>query len=182
MDLFTKQLSNYCFGYGIPSQGGVQSVHRFTKKFTYEKYKTPEEEENAMLMRVCKIATHELAHMFGLGHCAWYECLQKGTNHLEQTDRHPPYFCPVCYRKLHKCVKWDHVKRYKALMELCDEFGGQFTKPQKYEKNKQSYRDWYAKRYEDLKAIQDKLPNGGSGSGGGAHLGLPPANNRRPPR
>ena len=124
VDLFTKQLSNYCFGYGIPSQGGVQSVHRFTKKFTYEKYKTPEEEENAMLMRVCKIATHELAHMFGLGHCAWYECLQKGTNHLEQTDRHPPYFCPVCYRKLHKCVKWDHVKRYKALMELCDEFGG----------------------------------------------------------
>lgn len=75
VDLFTKQLSNYCFGYGIPSQGGVQSIHRFTKKFTGEVYRTKAEEENAMLMRVCKIATHELAHMFGLGHCAWYECL-----------------------------------------------------------------------------------------------------------
>ena len=41
VDLFTKQLSNFCFGYGIPSQGGVQSVHRFTSKFTYESYKTP---------------------------------------------------------------------------------------------------------------------------------------------
>lgn len=40
VDLFTKQLSNFCFGYGIPSQGGVQSVHRFTSKFTYESYKT----------------------------------------------------------------------------------------------------------------------------------------------
>ena len=98
-----------------------------------------------MLMRVCKIATHEIGrkiatheigHMFGLGQCAWYECLMKGTNNLNQTDRQPTYFCPICYRKLHKCIKWDHVKRYKDLKDRCEEFGGQFTKPHKNEKRK----------------------------------------------
>lgn len=129
VDLFTKQLANFCFGYGIPSLGGIQSVHRFTPEFTNEIFRRPEREENAMLMRCCKIATHEIGHMFGLGHCTYYECLMKGTNHLNQTDRNPPYFCPVCYRMLHKCIKWDHVKRYKDITDLCIEFGGQFTKP-----------------------------------------------------
>ena len=38
VDLFTKNLSNFCFGYGIPSLGGVQSLHRFLPEWTNEKY------------------------------------------------------------------------------------------------------------------------------------------------
>jgi hypothetical protein len=109
-------------------------------------------------MRVCKIAAHELGHMFCMGHCAWYECLMKGTNHLEQTDRHPCYFCPICYRKLHKCIKFDHVKRYKDLTACCESFGGQFTKPQKYERDNGSYKDWFEKRYKDLKKFESQAP------------------------
>ena len=40
VDLFTKQLNNYCFGYGIPALGGVQSIHRFTGDFTGESYRS----------------------------------------------------------------------------------------------------------------------------------------------
>jgi len=36
VDLFTKDLSNYCFGYGIPAYGGVQSIHRFMEPYADE--------------------------------------------------------------------------------------------------------------------------------------------------
>ena len=78
-----------------------------------------------------------------------------GTMSLDQTDRNPLQFCPVCYRKLHKCINFEHVQRAKALTAICDEFGGDFTKKNQYEINCQSYRDFYAGRYDKLsKAIK----------------------------
>ena len=35
VDLYTTNLSNYCFGYGMAC-GGIQSLHRFTADFTGE--------------------------------------------------------------------------------------------------------------------------------------------------
>lgn len=150
VDLFTANLSNYCFGYGIPAFGGVQSIRRFRKDVTEEEFDTPEDEESWVLQRVIKIATHELGHMFGMNHCTYYQCLMKGTNHLEQTDTHPPYFCPVCYRKLFKCLKFDHCKRYNELAKACEDFGYSFTEDNENEMNQQSYHSWFKKRYDDL--------------------------------
>lgn len=153
VDLFTKDLSNFCFGYGIPALGGVQSLRRFMPDFTWEQYDSQAEYESQTLMRICKIATHEIGHMFGHGHCIFYQCLMMGTNHLEQTDRNPIYFCPVCYRKLWKCLGFDHVKRYEALSKACDKFGKVFLQPQEYEMNKLSVKEWIEKRHVDLKDI-----------------------------
>ena len=75
-------------------------------------FSSQSEFEDKLLLRLIKIATHELGHMFGLGHCIFYQCLMMGTMSMEQTDRNPVYFCPVCYRKLWKCLKFDHIKRY----------------------------------------------------------------------
>lgn len=37
VDLFTKDLNNFCFGYGN-GNGGVHSIHRFIPKWTEEEY------------------------------------------------------------------------------------------------------------------------------------------------
>ena len=103
-------------------------------------------------MRIVQLATHEFGHMLGLGHCTLYQCLMMGINHLEQSDRSPVYFCPACYRKIWKCLKFDHVKRYEALMKVCKEFGGVFEEPHEEQINQLSPYDWFNTRHTDLKA------------------------------
>lgn len=99
---------------------------------------TDEENESWILQRIIKIATHEIGHMYFLQHCIFYQCLMQGTNGLEQTDRNPITFCPICYRKLWKCTEFDHVERYKRLIECSANYGLAFNQPQKYEKDKKS--------------------------------------------
>lgn len=154
VDLFTERLSNYCFGYGIPALGGVQSIHRFMPEFTCESFDNEEDFNSLLLLRILKIATHEIGHMFGHMHCIYYNCLMMGTNGLFQTDENPIYFCPICYRKLYKCLKFDHKKRYEELTALCKKFGGYFLMPQPEEKDNMSVGEWFKKRYDAL-----KLPN-----------------------
>lgn len=103
-------------------------------------------------MRIVQLATHEFGHMLGLGHCNMYQCLMMGINHLEQSDRSPVYFCPACYRKIWKCIKFDHVKRYEALTKVCKEFGGVFEEPHEEQINELSPYDWFNTRQTDLKA------------------------------
>lgn len=71
-------------------------------------------------MNVCMTATHELGHMFGLQHCIYYECLMMGTNSPAEAARKPAYFCPICYRKLHSCLQFDHVAKAKEMFQVCD--------------------------------------------------------------
>lgn len=82
VDLFTKDLSNFCFGYGN-GNGGVHSIHRFLPKWTDETYDSEAEANSRLLMRIVQLATHEFGHMIGLGHCTLYQCLMMGINHLE---------------------------------------------------------------------------------------------------
>jgi len=151
VDLFTERLSNYCFGYGIPSLGGVQSIHRFMPDFTDEEYDNEEVFKSKLMLRILKIATHEIGHMFGHMHCIHYNCLMMGTNGLWQTDQNPIYFCPICYRKLYKCLKFNHKDRYEQLTGLCKKFGEAFLEPQPFEPENMSVGDWFKKRYDTLK-------------------------------
>ena len=103
-----------------------------------------------MLNRIVKIATHEIGHMYGLGHCIYYECLMMGTNNLDQTDRNPITFCPICYRKLWKVLKFDHLKRYEKLIACSKKFGTAFNDPQDWEKDERSVTEWFQIRHNHL--------------------------------
>lgn len=184
IDLYTDRLSNYCFGYGIPALGGVQSIRRFMPEWTDEEYDNYENFESWMMLRVFKIATHEIGHMFGLMHCIYYNCLMMGTNGLWQTDQNPIYFCPVCYRKLFKCLGFNHVDRYKKLSDMCKEFGGAFMEKQKWEVDKKSVGKWFEIRYNDLEGkilLSDMKVLGGDepvARGIGGRLAVPLNNNK----
>lgn len=65
--------------------------------------------------------THEIGHIFGIKHCQWLNCVMQGSNHLEESDRRPLDFCPICLRKTQSAVGFKIAERYKALLQWMEE-------------------------------------------------------------
>ena len=121
VDLGCDMGLNFLFGLACPTNSVCcSSIHRQVPSFTGEEFDTEQEAYDTVLIRACKVAAHELGHTLGLLHCIYYECAMNGSNGLENTDSRPLSFCPVCYRKLHYSLNFDHVKRYKALVDVCE--------------------------------------------------------------
>ena len=51
-------------------------------------------------LRICRTASHELGHCFGLDHCMYKACMMQGTASVAEDIRQPPYLCPVCEAKI----------------------------------------------------------------------------------
>jgi len=102
-DLYGLDL-NFVFGEALlERRAGIYSVHRFGR------------DPKMLLRRALKLASHEIGHLFGIQHCIIYECVLNGTNSLVETDRRPLHLCPVCLAKLKWNLRFDPVKRYRAL-------------------------------------------------------------------
>ena len=71
------------------------------------------------LGRVCRTASHELGHCFGIDHCVYYACVMQGTTSLAEDARQPPYLCPVDLQKILYATKADATQRYGKLLEFC---------------------------------------------------------------
>ncbi|XP_017273750.1 archaemetzincin-2 isoform X2 [Kryptolebias marmoratus] len=84
---------------------------------------------SSLLLRSCKTMTHEIGHMFGMKHCQWMNCIMQGSNHLEESDRRPLDFCPICLHKLHVSVGFQIAERYKALLHWMEEDQSQTSQP-----------------------------------------------------
>ena len=80
-----------------------------------------------IIKRTCKTMCHEIGHMFGLKHCAHFNCLMNGSNNLKESDRRPVFLCPICLRKLHYGVisftEFDILARYRKMEEFWAEHG-----------------------------------------------------------
>ena len=112
-DLYSEDL-NYVFGLGnMEARVGVYSLARYFPEFWNQK--RLDGAEKTALLRSCKVLNHETGHMFGLPHCVFYECSMNGSNSLQETDRAPVHFCPVCRRKLLWNTGCDAEKRFEAL-------------------------------------------------------------------
>ncbi|MBI2510799.1 MAG: hypothetical protein HYV96_02370 [Opitutae bacterium] len=116
-DLYPDKEWNYVFGEAtFEDRVGVYSFARYDPAFFDEK-RGPGWRDRA-LRRACKILTHETAHMFGLWHCVYFDCVLNGANSLEESDAQPLHACPVCLRKLKYALRFDPVRRYEQLREF----------------------------------------------------------------
>ncbi|KAL7372010.1 hypothetical protein ABVT39_008440 [Epinephelus coioides] len=138
IDLYPKDSWNFVFGQASLSMGmGVFSFARYDDNFysrnyagmlkkklqpkqrdysVFDRYYTPPI-TSTLLLRSCKTMTHEIGHMFGIKHCQWLTCVMQGSNHLEESDRRPLDFCPICLRKLQSAIGFNITDRYKALLQ-----------------------------------------------------------------
>ena len=117
-DLWPGKGWNFVFGQAsLRERVGVWSIYRNGD---------PDESDAAFrlcLRRTLKTAVHETGHMFTMKHCTLYECGMCGSNHREESDRRPLWFCPECVAKVWWATGADPVKRYEQLAEFCDENG-----------------------------------------------------------
>ncbi|CAI7574610.1 unnamed protein product [Penicillium glandicola] len=72
------------------------------------------------LGRVCRTASHELGHCFGIAHCVYYACSMQGTASIREDARQPPYLCPVDLAKLLCAASTSASRRYRALLAFCE--------------------------------------------------------------
>jgi len=116
-DLYPEASWNYVFGQAsLGERVGVYSFARYDPAFFGEwrgfNYR------NLILRRSVKVLAHETGHMYGIGHCVYFDCLMNGANHMEEADAKPLHLCPMCLRKLHSSVGFDIVERYRGLKEF----------------------------------------------------------------
>ncbi|KAK2848494.1 hypothetical protein FQN49_005668 [Arthroderma sp. PD_2] len=71
------------------------------------------------LGRVCRTASHELGHCFGLEHCVYYACVMQGTASMLEDERQPLYLCPVDLRKILYVTGKDILEYYETLLKFC---------------------------------------------------------------
>lgn len=116
-DLYPDPLWNFVFGQAsLQDRVGVFSFARHDPAF----YGIPRDEGylNLLLRRSCKVVIHEIGHLFGLTHCAFYSCSMNGSNHLQESDSRPMHLCPVCLRKIHYSIGFDLIQRYRKLADF----------------------------------------------------------------
>lgn len=120
-DLFPKPEWNYVFGLASYQNGvGVTSMYRFHDG------NLNKENFNTSLLRLAKISSHEIGHMFGLNHCLNAICVMNGTNNLTETDEHFARLCSLCQKKLNYSLKYDNMKRLIEVNFFFQKMGYQF--------------------------------------------------------
>jgi archaemetzincin len=80
----------------------------------------PETEYGACLRRVLKTAVHETGHMLGIRHCIVFECGMNGSNHQDESDARPLWFCPEDEMKVWWACGIDPARRYDRLVAFAE--------------------------------------------------------------
>ena len=114
IDLYPDPTWNFVYGQATFTQRvGVQSFARYDPAFFGEA--RPADWRRTLARRSAQVLVHEIAHMFGIAHCTYWDCVAAGANHQAEFDAHPLHLCPVDLRKLWSAVGFDVAAREDAL-------------------------------------------------------------------
>uniref|UniRef100_A0A3Q3W4J5 Archaemetzincin-2 n=1 Tax=Mola mola TaxID=94237 RepID=A0A3Q3W4J5_MOLML len=131
IDLYPEDFWNFVFGQASLNFGmGVFSFARYDDSFYSRSYAgrlgkslQPKQGDYSLfdgyytppISIILLIKTlNNIGHMFGIRHCQWLNCVMQGSNHLEESDRRPLDFCPICLRKLQVAIGFKIAERYQA--------------------------------------------------------------------
>ena len=106
-----------CAGESVPDLTGVKGQARAGGS------ESPASLSALYLSRICRTASHELGHCFGIDHCVFYACSMQGSASLTEDARQPPYLCPVDLAKVLQATGADIDHRYRALLAFCKNHG-----------------------------------------------------------
>jgi archaemetzincin len=123
-DLYPNPEWNFVFGQSsVEDHVSVFSIVRYDPAF----YNIPRDEGygSVLLRRCCQLLIYEIAHLFGLSNCIFYACSLNGSHHLQESDSRPMHVCPICLRKLHYCIDFDIMARYRNLYHFYQRVGFQ---------------------------------------------------------
>jgi len=145
-DLYPKESWNFVFGEAsLKSHIGVFSFARYSSAFNKLKaVKLKPKDRSLLLKRSCQVMCHEITHMFGIGHCIYFDCCMNGANHLLESDAQPLHMCPVDLHKLESVLGFDIESRYLSLLEF-------------YRQHKNSFNEeisWLQKRVDQISALK----------------------------
>ncbi|PYI00099.1 hypothetical protein BO71DRAFT_478951 [Aspergillus ellipticus CBS 707.79] len=73
------------------------------------------------LARMCRTASHELGHCFGVDHCVYHACIMQGSASLSEDARQPPYLCPVDLSKILHATGSSASSHYHAMLAFCEQ-------------------------------------------------------------
>lgn len=114
VDLYPDPTWNFVYGQAtFTERVGVQSFARYDPAFFGEA--RPADWRRTLARRSAQVLVHEIAHMFGISHCTYWDCVAAGANHQAEFDAHPLHVCPVDLRKLWSAVGFDVAVREDAL-------------------------------------------------------------------
>jgi len=113
-DIFPDRVQPFSFGLASPNDKvAIISYARLRRASN-----SLLEPDKDLLRRVLKVATHEIAHLFGLRHCIYFQCLLNGSMDLSELDRTPIALCPICLRKIVYSVGVEPLARYRGLLSF----------------------------------------------------------------
>jgi archaemetzincin len=71
-------------------------------------------------LRLFKLVTHEIGHLFHVQHCLKHACNMNGCETVDQIDRHPIEVCPDCMAKICWIGQIHPKARYDRLIAVCE--------------------------------------------------------------
>lgn len=143
-DLYPSKRYNYVFGESsLDKRVGVFSVKRLSSEFMLSLFQDKDTddpefinfldlvEKDTLLNRSLKLISHEILHMFDMGHCISYNCVLCGINNLFELDRWTYTMCPICISKFYIVSQFDVKKREEELID----FYQKYDIPSEYERH-----------------------------------------------